>query len=155
MASQITSLTILYPIAYSGADQRKHQSSALIAFVQGIHRWPLNTPHKGPVTWKIFPFDDVIIATLHRNTNHVHNVWGILPQMFIHIAKTLGSISVRHRSNTFASDRYQMCMTTIHLHKQSEDALQKNRSMQQVLVWLYQIKRSISFIANQLDIGLQ
>ena len=54
-ASQITSLTIVYSIVYSGADQRKHQSSASVAFVQGIHRWPLNSPHKGPVTRKMFP----------------------------------------------------------------------------------------------------
>ena len=33
----------------SGADQRKHQSSASLAFVRGIHRWPVNSPHKGPV----------------------------------------------------------------------------------------------------------
>ena len=61
MASQITSLTIVYSTIYSGADQRKHQSSASLAFVRGIHRWPVNSPHKGPVTCKMFPFDDVII----------------------------------------------------------------------------------------------
>ena len=60
MASQITSLTIVYPTVYSGAYQRKHQSSASLAFVRGIHRWPVNFPHKGPVTRKMFPFDDVI-----------------------------------------------------------------------------------------------
>ena len=38
MAPQITSLTVVYSIAYSGADQRKHQSSASLAFVRGIHR---------------------------------------------------------------------------------------------------------------------
>ena len=46
---------------YSDADQRKHQSSASLAFVRGIHRWPVNSPHKGPVTRKMFPFDDVIM----------------------------------------------------------------------------------------------
>ena len=61
MASQITSHTIVYSIVYLGADQRKHQSSASLAFVRGIHRWPVNSPHKGPVTRKMFPFDDVII----------------------------------------------------------------------------------------------
>ena len=61
MASQITSLTIVYPTFYSGADYRKHQSSASLAFVRGIHRWPVNSPHKEPVTRKKFPFDDVII----------------------------------------------------------------------------------------------
>ena len=61
MASQITSLTIVYSAVYSDADQRKHQSSALLAFVRGIHRGPVNSPHKWPVTQKMFPFDDVIM----------------------------------------------------------------------------------------------
>ena len=61
VASQITSLTIVYAIVYSRADQRKHQSSASLAFVRGIHRWPVNSPHKWPVTRKMFPLDDVIM----------------------------------------------------------------------------------------------
>ena len=61
MASQITSLAIVYTTVYSGADQRKHQSSASLAFVRGIHRWPVNSPHKGPVTRRMFPFDGVIM----------------------------------------------------------------------------------------------
>ena len=61
IASQITSLTIVYSIVYSGAYQTKHQSSASLAFVRGIHRWPVNSPHKWPVTRKMFPFDDVIM----------------------------------------------------------------------------------------------
>ena len=62
MASQITNLTTVYPSVYSGTDQRKHQSSASLAFVWGINRWPVNSPHKGPVMRKIFPFDDVIMT---------------------------------------------------------------------------------------------
>ena len=61
MASQITSLTVVYSTVYSGAEERKHQSSASLAFVMGIHRWPVKSPHKGPVTRKMFPFDDVIM----------------------------------------------------------------------------------------------
>ena len=61
MASQINSLTVVYSTVYSGADQRKHQSSASLAFVRGIHRRPVNSPHKGPVTRKMFPFHDVIM----------------------------------------------------------------------------------------------
>ena len=61
IASQIPSLPIVYSIIYSDADQRKHQSSASLAFVWGIHRWPVNSPHKWPVTRKMFPFDDVIM----------------------------------------------------------------------------------------------
>ena len=61
IASQITSLTIVYSTVYSDADQRKHQSSASLAFVWGIHRGPVNSPHKWPVMRKLFPFDDVIM----------------------------------------------------------------------------------------------
>ena len=61
MASQITSITIVYSIVYLDADQRKHQSSASLAFVRGIHRWPVNSPHNWPVTRKMFPFDNVIM----------------------------------------------------------------------------------------------
>ena len=61
MASQVTSLTIVYSTVYSGADQRKHQISASLAFVRGIHRCPVISPHKGPVTRKMLPFDDVIM----------------------------------------------------------------------------------------------
>ena len=61
LASQITSLTVVYSIVYSGVDQSKHQSYASLAFVQEIHRGPVNFPHKWPVTRKMFPFDDVIM----------------------------------------------------------------------------------------------
>ena len=63
MASQITSLTIVYSTVHSNADQRKHQGSASLAFVLGMHRWPVNSPHKWPMTRKMFPFDDVIMYT--------------------------------------------------------------------------------------------
>ena len=103
-ASEITSLTIVYSTVYSGPVERKHQSSASLAFVRGIHRWPVNSPHKcqwrgalafsliwawtkpppppppphkGPVTRKMFPFDDVIMAESMsmpwRHLGSVHN----------------------------------------------------------------------------------
>ena len=49
------------PNCYSGADQRKQQSSASLALLRGIHQWPVNFLHKGPVMQKMFPFDDVIM----------------------------------------------------------------------------------------------
>ena len=61
VASQIISLTIVYSTVYSNTDQRKHQSSASLAFVWGIHRGSVNSRHKWPVTRKMFPFDDVIM----------------------------------------------------------------------------------------------
>ena len=66
IASQITSLGVVYSSVYSDADQRKHQSPASLAFVRGIHRGPVNSPHKWPVTRKMFPFDDVIMKTPGR-----------------------------------------------------------------------------------------
>ena len=63
IVSQITSFTIVYSTIYSDADQRKHQSSVSLAFVWGIHRGPVNSPHKWPVTRKMFPFDDVIMRS--------------------------------------------------------------------------------------------
>ena len=64
IASQITNLMIVYSTVYSSVDQRKHHSSASLAFVRGIRRWPVNSPHKRPVTRKMFPFDDVIMCVM-------------------------------------------------------------------------------------------
>ena len=75
MASQITSLRIVYSSVYSGADQRKYQSSASMAFVSGIHRWLVKSPHKGPVTQKMFPFDDVIMRFHHLFTRSGRWCW--------------------------------------------------------------------------------
>ena len=62
-ASQNASITIVYSTVYSGADKKKnHQSSASLAFVRG----PVNSPHKWPVTRKMFPFDDVIMILAFR-----------------------------------------------------------------------------------------
>ena len=68
IASLITSLTIVYSTVYSDADQRTHQSSASLAFVWGIHRGPVNSPHKWPVTRKMFQFDDVIMSYMVFDT---------------------------------------------------------------------------------------
>ena len=87
IASQIISLTIVYSTVYSGADsgadQRKHQSSASLVFVRGIHRGPVKSPHKRPVTRKMFPFDDVIMVThvfclvslVIMTSNQRHSKW--------------------------------------------------------------------------------
>ena len=74
MTSQITGLSIVYSTVYSGADQRKHQSSALLAFVRGIHRWSVNSPNKWPVTRKMFSFDDVIIEAWRYTIARVYRI---------------------------------------------------------------------------------
>ena len=73
IASQITSLTIVYLAVYSGADQRYYQSSASLAFVRGIRRGPVNSPHKWPVTRKMFPFDDVIMLLNQQKEVHQYS----------------------------------------------------------------------------------
>ena len=75
LASQITSLTVVYSIVYSGVNQRKHQSSASLAFVREIHRGPVNFPHKWPVTRKMFPFDDVIMyISIYIYTTYIYHL---------------------------------------------------------------------------------
>ena len=71
MASEITSLTMVHSTVCSGADQRKDQSSASLAFVMGIHRWPINSPYKWPVTRKMFPFDDIIMMSLSMHIRFI------------------------------------------------------------------------------------
>ena len=65
IASQITSLTIVYSTVSSDADQRKHQSSTSLAFVRGIHWGPMNSSHKWPVAREMFPLVDVIMRIAH------------------------------------------------------------------------------------------
>ena len=75
MESQITSESTFCSNVCSDIYQRKHQSSVLLAplclesthhqwipFVKGIHRWWVDSPHKGPVTWKKIPFHDIIMV---------------------------------------------------------------------------------------------
>ena len=76
IASKITSLKIVYSTVYSGAEQRKPQSSASLAFVRGIHLWPVNSPHKWPVTRKMLPFDDVIM--FYHYSNAITSLYGVL-----------------------------------------------------------------------------
>ena len=74
IASQVSSLTIVYSIAYSDTDQRKHQSSVSLASVRAIHRWPVNSPHKRPVKRKMFQFDNVIMWNSVASSKHHHTV---------------------------------------------------------------------------------
>ena len=85
MASQINSLTIVCSTVYSGADQRKHQSSESLAFVRGIYRWPVNSPHKWPGTrkcfhsmtlscwwWRLGPMYTVFVHSWHLKSSYNH-----------------------------------------------------------------------------------
>ena len=82
MASQITSLTIVYTIVCSGSgtDKKTHLSFASLAFVRGIHRGSLNSPHKRPVTRKMSLFDDVIMVSRHWHRDSIKIF--LLPMMW-------------------------------------------------------------------------
>ena len=94
IASQITSLTIVYSTVYSDTDQRKHQSSASLAILWGIHREPVNSPHKWPVTRKMFPFDDVIMTA----EEWLSAAWSLVPMRpFGHLMPhSIGRVAQRH-----------------------------------------------------------
>ena len=94
IASQITSLTIVYSTVYSDADQRKHQSSASLAFVRGIHRGLVNSPHKWPVTRKMFPFNDVIMR-ISIIVIRSHDLLSVIAEIPIH-RKTVCSKTRSH-----------------------------------------------------------
>ena len=76
-----TGISIVYSMVCSGTDQRKHQSSMSLVFLRPIHRWPVNSQQKGPVTQKIFPIDDVIMWICILRTQSLNssspgqNVW--------------------------------------------------------------------------------
>ena len=116
-ASRITSLAIVYSTLYFGVDQRKHQRSASITFVRGIHRWLVNSLHKWPVTRKMFPFDDVIMRgcsgiiitwfiaveyldeRFWRGTDHEETTVMNIENLFIsQVSRNLSSIKVRFTS---------------------------------------------------------
>ena len=71
MASKITSPTIVYSTVYSGADQRTHQCYASLTFCVGNSPVTGEFPHKGPVTRKMSPFDDVIMGRATLSSAHI------------------------------------------------------------------------------------
>ena len=75
IASQITSLTVIYSTVYSDADQDKHQKLRVTGLCVGNSPGPVNSPHKGPVTRKIFPFDDVIMIYYFSEVSLVNPIF--------------------------------------------------------------------------------
>ena len=71
-ASRITGVTVVHSTVCSGVDQRKHQSSASLTFVRGIHRSRVHSPHKRPVTRKMFPFHDVSMQKWDHIYDHIY-----------------------------------------------------------------------------------
>ena len=135
IASQITNLTIVYSIVYSDTNQRKHQSSASLAFVRGIHRGPQNSPHKWPVRRKCFHLmtslwgyhhlacDKICLtydmkpghtSTEQCKTGHIHSAW---PLNVIHIKHhrfllqgpgLLGTVAITQRIPVISYERHDI-----------------------------------------------
>ena len=101
IASQITSLTTVYSTVSSGVDQRKQRSSVSLAFVRGIHRWPVNSPHKGPVTRKMFLFDDVIMICFFYFAAQLDNFMVVTSEV---------AEPPSHGLNLYRRDKYRLCV---------------------------------------------
>ena len=107
MASQITSLTVVYSIVYSDADERKHQSSASLAFVWGIHRdrWIPRT--KGQLRGKCF----------HLMSSSCSDAETTLPRRGM--ATVVGSFAQQapdHQHDNSTKIRVCKCHITLHMH---------------------------------------
>ena len=63
-ASEVTTVSIVCSTVCSETDQRIQQSSAPLAFMKGIHRWQVYSPHKRPVARKSLSFHDVIMINV-------------------------------------------------------------------------------------------
>ena len=150
MASQITCLTIVY----SGADQRKQQSSASLAFVRGIHRWPVNSAHKGPVMRKMFPFDDIVMGSFK-------NVWYPLNPRALELSPR-NTTMIRNLQRYFVWDfkwhllnilriRYDFC--TMLRFYELLDLKAKTRILMSMLSWLlvYRVDYSRFSLCNLLS----
>ena len=98
MASQNTSLTVVYSTVYSDTDQIKHRVTGLC---EGNSPGPVNSPHKGPVTWKMFPFDDVIM--LYWNRLQVRNFVAVMT------STTLSSLAAPEVVDDRGHHHWQFC----------------------------------------------
>ena len=127
MASQITSLVVVYGTVYTSA-QRKHQSSAPLVFVRGIHRRPVNSPHKGPVTRKMFPFDDVIMNFINELHAYMRQtLWSATGNALSLVRR---QVIIWTNANSFAvwSLGTNFSKTTIKIHKFSFKKMHFNMS---------------------------
>ena len=100
----------------AGADQRIHQSSGSLAFVRGIHRWPVNYPPKGPVTRKMFPFDDVIMVMKFWYTIYCKNFTyeiNLKPYICPFLLNHLPRLRCTNQTNTFISHYIDIIKDTI------------------------------------------
>ena len=141
ITSQITSLAIVYSTVYLGSDQRKHQSSVSLAFVRGIHRVPVNSPHKGPVTRKMFPFDDVIMWKIAANLFRARCVTCLIYFRHNHYAVFMFNMSL-NRLNRRIWFSASCKITTYPCHTNQYDSMHHS---------MYDVRASICMIYINVD----
>ena len=124
----------LFTQPFNQADKKKHQSSASLAFLRGIHRWPVNLPHKGPVTRKMFPFGDVIMTetvTFHFQKAGVRTIRLTLSRGRPYIAWVENNVTRRATTNRLINDGiwHQIRITRSVIHSfWHNDAIWRHRS---------------------------
>ena len=130
------------------ADQIKHQSSASLASLRGIHRWPVNSPHKWPVTRKMFPFDAVImIAEIDESLIYVQSMVYLDGHYSVHYAWIVCLLKRPHYENLFASG-----LTVLQMRmNQVTGILTKQNSLLSTL--MYRLRNYPSMILRLLDMN--
>ena len=86
-----------------GRRSTKTQKLRVTGLVREIHRWPVNSRHKGPVTRKMFPFDDVIMGSVESSMLQWHSYLCTYRFLFhrsasnvilsLHVAKWISGVS--------------------------------------------------------------
>ena len=95
--------------------REKNESSASLGFVRGIHRWSVNSPHKRPVTGKMFPFDCVIMHLCICKLGHRWYRWGLvacsLPNHYLNHGwfAVLWTIRNKFQGNLGKTNHYMFC----------------------------------------------
>ena len=82
MAYQVTGVWVVWSTVCAGVYQRKHQNSVSLDFLRGIHRWPMDSAHKGPVTQKMFPFDDLFMSNYPKRLAWLGSVHAVRRHIF-------------------------------------------------------------------------
>ena len=95
---------------------KKTSSSASLAFVRRIHRWPVNSLHKGPVTRKMFPFDDVIMCS--GENSYTCTVKPVYNDHLMWYFSAFWSSS-RWPGATYMSSRWQKLLSRVNWYLQS------------------------------------
>ena len=103
MASQIAGFSIVYSTDRSGADQRKHQSPASLAFVRRIQRWPVNSPNKGPLIWKCFHLMTSSCLQIFQLHPLFIGLWRI--HNFLYVTEILKTIKIEARDDSIQKFR--------------------------------------------------